>query len=119
MERSEDGLYGGRTDYPFSCSHGADGDARIDLDDQRDPALAEGFVEVKPLGPVNVKGLSDPVEVYEITGAGPVRSRLQAAAARGLTRFVGRTAELRRCAKRWSAREPAVARWSPLSANQG
>jgi predicted ATPase len=33
------------------------------------------------------------VEVYEITGAGPVRSRLQAAAARGLTRFVGRTAE--------------------------
>ena len=56
-------------------------------------ALTEGFVEVKPLGPVNVKGLSDPVEVYEITGAGPVRSRLKAAAVRGLTRFVGRTAE--------------------------
>ena len=55
--------------------------------------LAEGFVQVKPLGPVNVKGLNEPVEVYEITGAGPVRSRLQAAAARGLTRFVGRTAE--------------------------
>ena len=53
----------------------------------------EGFVQVKPLGPVNVKGLNDPVEVYEIAGAGPVRSRLQAAAARGLTRFVGRTAE--------------------------
>jgi class 3 adenylate cyclase/predicted ATPase len=53
----------------------------------------EGFVQVKPLGPVNVKGLNDPIEVYEITGAGPVRSRLQAAAARGLTRFVGRTAE--------------------------
>jgi class 3 adenylate cyclase/predicted ATPase len=56
-------------------------------------ALTEGFVQVKPLGPVNVKGLNEPVEVYEITGAGPVRSRLQAAAARGLTRFVGRTAE--------------------------
>jgi class 3 adenylate cyclase/predicted ATPase len=55
--------------------------------------LAEGYVRVKPLGPVNVKGLNEPVEVYEITGAGPVRSRLQAAAARGLTRFVGRTAE--------------------------
>jgi len=50
-------------------------------------------VQVKPFGPVNVKGLTVPVEVYEITGAGPVRSRLQAAAARGLTRFVGRTAE--------------------------
>jgi predicted ATPase/class 3 adenylate cyclase len=56
-------------------------------------ALTEGFVQVKPLGPVNVKGLTEPVEVYEITGAGPVRSRLQAGAARGLTRFVGRTAE--------------------------
>ena len=48
---------------------------------------------MKSLGPVNVKGLTEPVEVYEITGAGPVRSRLQAAAARGLTRFVGRSAE--------------------------
>jgi class 3 adenylate cyclase len=56
--------------------------------------LAEGYVQVKPLGPVNVKGLTEPVEVYEISGAGPVRSRLQAAAARGLTRFVGRDTEL-------------------------
>jgi class 3 adenylate cyclase len=55
--------------------------------------LAEGYVQVKSIGPVNVKGLSEPIEVYEVTGAGPVRSRLQAAAARGLTRFVGRTAE--------------------------
>jgi class 3 adenylate cyclase/predicted ATPase len=55
--------------------------------------LAEGYVQVRTLGPVPVKGMSEPVEVYEITGAGPVRSRLQAAAARGLTRFVGRTAE--------------------------
>ena len=56
--------------------------------------LAEGFIEVKPLGPVNVKGLSEPVEVFEVAGSGPVRSRLQAAARRGLTRFVGRDAEL-------------------------
>jgi predicted ATPase/class 3 adenylate cyclase len=55
--------------------------------------LAEGYVQIKTLGPVPVKGMSEPVEVYEVTGAGPVRSRLQAAAARGLTRFVGRTAE--------------------------
>jgi class 3 adenylate cyclase/predicted ATPase len=55
--------------------------------------LAEGYVQVKVLGPVIVKGLNQPIEVYEITGAGPVRSRLQAAAARGLTRFVGRDAE--------------------------
>src|SRR3989454_2849200 len=57
-------------------------------------ALAEGYVEVKPLGPVPVKGLTDPVEVYEVTGVGPARTRLQAGARRGLTRFVGRDAEI-------------------------
>jgi class 3 adenylate cyclase/tetratricopeptide (TPR) repeat protein len=57
-------------------------------------ALAEGYVEVKSLGPVPVKGLAEAVEVYEVTGAGPARTRLQAAARRGLTRFVGRDAEL-------------------------
>ncbi|MFQ5830833.1 MAG: AAA family ATPase, partial [Candidatus Methylomirabilia bacterium] len=56
--------------------------------------LVEGFVVVKPLGPVPVKGLADPVEVYEVTGAGPARTRLQATARRGLTRFVGRDPEL-------------------------
>jgi tetratricopeptide (TPR) repeat protein len=55
--------------------------------------LAEGYVQVKPLGPVSVKGLTEPVEVFEVTGVGAARSRLQAAAARGLTRFVGRDAE--------------------------
>jgi hypothetical protein len=57
-------------------------------------ALSEGYVEVKSLGPVPVKGLADAVEVYEVTGAGPARTRLQAATRRGLTRFVGRDAEL-------------------------
>jgi class 3 adenylate cyclase/predicted ATPase len=56
--------------------------------------LAEGYVQVRSLGPVQVKGLGDPIEVYELIGAGMVRSRLQAAAARGLTKFVGRAAEL-------------------------
>src|SRR4029450_13277283 len=31
--------------------------------------LIEGYVQVKPLGPVTVKGLADPVEVFELTGA--------------------------------------------------
>ena len=57
---------------------------------------AEGYVQAKPLGPVPVKGLSAPVEAYELTGAGAVRTRLQAAATRGLTRFTGREAELLR-----------------------
>ena len=57
--------------------------------------LAEGWVQVTPLGPVPVKGLPAPVEVCELTGAGPARTRLQAFAARGLTPFVGRQAELK------------------------
>jgi tetratricopeptide (TPR) repeat protein len=56
--------------------------------------LAEGYVEVKSLGPVPVKGLAEAVDVYELTGAGTARTRLQAAALRGLTRFVGRDAEV-------------------------
>jgi class 3 adenylate cyclase/tetratricopeptide (TPR) repeat protein len=56
--------------------------------------LAEGYLEVRPLGPRPVKGLDRPVEVYEVVGASSVRSRLQAASARGLTRFVGRDGEL-------------------------
>src|SRR4030095_8563005 len=39
-------------------------------------ALAEGFIEVKPLGPVPVKGLAAPVEVYEVGDVGLVRKRL-------------------------------------------
>ena len=56
--------------------------------------LAEGYVAVKSLGPMPVKGLADPVNVYEMTGVGPARTRLQAATRRGFTRFVGRDAEL-------------------------
>jgi class 3 adenylate cyclase/tetratricopeptide (TPR) repeat protein len=56
--------------------------------------LVEGLVAVKSLGPVPVKGRTEPVEVYELSGLGPARTRLQAAARRGLTRFVGRDAEI-------------------------
>jgi len=56
--------------------------------------LAEAFVQVTPLGPVPIKGLGEPVEVFELVGAGATRTRLEAAARQGLTRFVGRTAEL-------------------------
>src|SRR2546426_4716941 len=64
--------------------------------------LVEGYVAVKPLGPMPVKGLADTVEVYEVTGAGPARTRFQASARRGLTRFIGRAAELEHL---WLAQE--------------
>ena len=56
--------------------------------------LTEGYVQAVSLGSIPVKGLNEPLEVYELIGAGPIRSRLQASASRGLTRFVGRDAEL-------------------------
>jgi class 3 adenylate cyclase/tetratricopeptide (TPR) repeat protein len=57
-------------------------------------ALAEGFVDVIPLGPTPVKGLEAPVDVFELKAASAMRSRLHAAATRGLTRFVGRDVEI-------------------------
>src|SRR5207247_6155089 len=56
--------------------------------------LAEGFVIVKSLGPLAIKGLSEGVDAYAVIGAGTARTRFQAAGARGLTRFVGRGDEL-------------------------
>jgi class 3 adenylate cyclase/tetratricopeptide (TPR) repeat protein len=55
--------------------------------------LAEGLIQVQSLGPQLVKGMPLALEVFELVGAGPTRRRLQAAAARGLTRFVGRQRE--------------------------
>ena len=62
-------------------------------------ALVEGYVLTRALGLRPVKGLDAPIEVYELTGAAPIRSRLHAAAARGLTRFVGRDSEIAQLAR--------------------
>src|SRR3989454_881281 len=56
--------------------------------------LVEGLVQVTALGPVPVRGLVEPVEVFELVGASAIRRRFQAEAARGLTPFVGRQQEL-------------------------
>ena len=56
--------------------------------------LAEGFLDLRPLGQVPVKGLSQPIEAFDLAGIGAARTRLQAAAGRGLTPFVGRQSEL-------------------------
>jgi hypothetical protein len=56
--------------------------------------LVEGYFQLKALGPASVKGLAEPVNVYEVTGLGPLRTRMQASAQRGLTKFVGRQPEL-------------------------
>ena len=57
-------------------------------------SLAEGFVQVVPVGPVLVEGRSQPTHIFELIGASAARTRLDAEAQRGLTQFVGRTTEL-------------------------
>jgi predicted ATPase len=56
--------------------------------------LTEGYFEFKPLGKTRIKGVSEPLDVYEVLGVGPLRTRLQVGARRGLVRFVGRQHEL-------------------------
>ena len=56
--------------------------------------LVEGYFELRGLGPTEIKGLTEPVTVYEVTGFGPLRTHFQLSARRGLTTFVGRESEL-------------------------
>ena len=56
--------------------------------------LTEGYFDLKALAAADIKGGAEPLNVYEVLGAGPLRTRLQVSARRGLTRFVGRRSEL-------------------------
>src|SRR5216683_3167881 len=56
--------------------------------------FCEGYFALKSVGPTRVKGVSEPVNVYEVVGLGPLRTRLQRSAGRGLTKFVGREREI-------------------------
>ncbi|MHA7685072.1 adenylate/guanylate cyclase domain-containing protein [Cupriavidus sp. PET2-C1] len=58
--------------------------------------LTEGYFEFKALGRTQIKGLREPLAVYEVLRPGALRTRLQVGAHRGLARFVGREAELER-----------------------
>ena len=56
--------------------------------------LASGFIEATPKGSFAVKGISGPVEAFELTGM-RVRTRWQVRSGRGLSTLVGRQSELR------------------------
>jgi len=57
--------------------------------------LTDGYFAFKDLGKTQIKGMEEPLTVYELLGVGPLRTRLQVSATRrGLTRFVGRQSEL-------------------------
>src|SRR5260370_9741184 len=51
--------------------------------------LCTGYFAFKPLGPARVKGVTEPVQLFEVIGLCPLRTHLPRAPARGLTKFVG------------------------------
>ncbi|MGE0682701.1 MAG: adenylate/guanylate cyclase domain-containing protein [Candidatus Binatia bacterium] len=56
--------------------------------------LIEHYFEVNLLGAAQIKGVEAPLNVYEVVGVGPLRTRLHVASQRGLSRFIGRRGEL-------------------------
>ncbi len=56
--------------------------------------LVRGFFQVRPTGPLAVKGKSEPVAAYEILGESAAATPMAVAAERGLTPLVGRDEEL-------------------------
>jgi hypothetical protein len=56
--------------------------------------LVEGYFELRALGPTDVKGIGEAIEVYQVTGVGPLRTNFELSTRRGLTKFVGRESEL-------------------------
>jgi class 3 adenylate cyclase/tetratricopeptide (TPR) repeat protein len=97
---------GGRTEY-VPVGHSISLAARMEVlapvgsiaTTQEVRSLCEGYFLFKSLGPTRVKGVSDPVNVYEVTGQGPLRTHFQLSTHRGLTRFVGRGAEMEAIAR--------------------
>jgi len=65
--------------------------------------MVEGLCRLGDLGPFNVKGVQEPLRVFDLQGVGPLRTRLEMAARRGLVRFVGRRGEMEQLDRAWKA----------------
>jgi class 3 adenylate cyclase/predicted ATPase len=63
----------------------------------------EGYCRLGDLGDFNVKGVHEPLRVFDLQGAGPLRTRLEVAASRGLVRFVGRRGEMEQLRRAWES----------------
>jgi class 3 adenylate cyclase/tetratricopeptide (TPR) repeat protein len=60
--------------------------------------LVEGYFELRASGPTEVKGVAEPINVYEVLGTGPLHGHFDLAVRRGLTKFIGRESELKQMA---------------------
>jgi class 3 adenylate cyclase len=80
--------------------------------------LAEGFVLVAPLGPVPIKGLAEPIEVFELVGAGAARTRLEAARGGGSRASSAGPRSWSNSETPWIAPAWGTARWLPSSGSR-
>ena len=64
--------------------------------------LVEGFFKCEPLGPAPLRGISQPVNIYQVSGEIPVQSRLDIASESGLTPLIGRDQEVERLKQGWA-----------------
>src|SRR6266542_2368943 len=56
--------------------------------------ICQGFFALRDLGRHEVRGLSQPVGVFELKDVGRMRTRLEVSRARGFSKFVGRQSEI-------------------------
>jgi class 3 adenylate cyclase len=56
--------------------------------------LVSGYFQLRDLGETRIKGLSEPLHVFELEGVGRMRTRLDVSRGRGFTKFVGRQSEM-------------------------
>ena len=80
--------------------------------------LTEGYFEFKPLGQAQVKGFDEPLSIYEVSGVGPLRTKLQLSVRRGLARFVGRQSEIEHLHRAWTRPKPGTGKLSASWASQ-
>jgi len=81
--------------------------------------LAEGYVEVRSLGPIPVKGLPGPIELFELTGAGQAGRACRPRRSEGSRASWAATPRSSTCAGCSARPTPAAARWSPSWAKLG
>jgi class 3 adenylate cyclase len=61
--------------------------------------LTDGYFAFKSLGTAKVKGVSEPLPIFQVEGVGPLRTKLEVSARRGLVKFVGRQTEMEQLRK--------------------
>ena len=77
------------------CRRGAHSPAHSICLSAETARLVSGYFAVRDLGEARVKGVDEPLRVYELEGMGDLHARFDVSRARGLTRFVGRDEDMR------------------------